>query len=84
MSEVLKWEPKGLKEGWQREMSLRALNFCPPRFKTQEDGFLFMECMRDKKPFPAEKWIPVYRLDEQGNSVETEEYKAAPFQVNYI
>ncbi len=63
-------------------MNTRALTV-PLRFRTREDADLFMECMRDKKPFPPEKHIWPFVII--GDCACTNpEYRDAPFEQKFI
>lgn len=54
-----------------------------PRFRTQEDAALFLECVKNNSPFPPEKWV--WPFAKFGNAVVTsDEYRTAPFQVDFI
>lgn len=61
----------------------RAMTIFPPRFRTQEDGELYLQCVLNKQKFPVEKWIHPLRVMD-GKAVTTQEYKEAPFEVAYI
>ncbi len=51
----------------------------PLRFRTREDADLFVECVRDRKPFPVEKHIwPFVMVGEC--ACENPEYRDAPFE----
>lgn len=51
----------------------------PPRFRTKEDALLYMECLHNHTPFPAEKMI-VPRIREGNNIVVNPEWRDAPFE----
>lgn len=62
---------------------MQTPGIAPPRFETIEDGQLFMECMRDGKPFPKEKWIQPYALVD-GKGVINKRYAEAPYEIGYF
>lgn len=55
----------------------------PPRFRTAEDGQLFLDCLAASKPFPAEKWIHPYAVTN-GVAHINREYSEAPFELRYL
>ncbi len=58
-------------------------HICPPRFRTRADAMLFMECVRDKKPFPKEKWVHPFML--QGDMiVRNPEYRDAAYEEVFL
>jgi hypothetical protein len=64
-------------------VSFKKFNLYPPRFKTSEDGALFLKCCQNKEHFPPEKWIhPVIVIG--GKAVENPAYRDAAFQVEYV
>ena len=59
------------------------MDISPPRFKTIDDGLLFMECVRDKKPFPRPLWVHPFKMN--GNiCMENPEYKNAQYEARYV
>ena len=63
--------------------TIRELPIVPLRFRTAEDGALFMECLTQKKKFPEDKWIYPYRVVD-GVAVVNKEYADAPFELRYL
>lgn len=67
-------------------MSVRSLAI-PVRFRTHEDALLYMQCLRDKTEFPAEKWIHPFKVVMNlghKECIQTQEFKDAPFELSYV
>lgn len=55
-----------------------------PRFANYEDAMLFMDCLKSKKPYPKEKWIPPYKLLPNGDAVVNPDYANAFYELSYL
>lgn len=58
-----------------------------PRFRNKEDALKYIECVKDRKPVPAEIWIfPFVERENLGHieSIPNQEYKDAPYECRLI
>ena len=62
--------------------TVRLRGIVPPRFKNLEDALLFLECVREKKQFPPEKWVWPYQVTN-GISHTTKGYNDAPYELGF-
>ncbi len=64
-------------------MKIRKL-LCPVRFKTEEDYVLYLECFREGRDFPMEKWVYPFIWREGIGVTKNKEYEDAPFETALI
>jgi hypothetical protein len=55
----------------------------PVRVMTEEDAVLLMECIRDKKYFPREKYVWPY-IVVNGRSEVNPLYDQAPYELGFL
>lgn len=55
----------------------------PPRFTTEEDAKLFMECLMSSRKYPKEKWIHPFKVLPNGDATINPDYANALFELSY-